>query len=202
MTRVVGAREVENLPVGASLTVPRDAVITPLARDLIREKRIKLAQAEAEAQISARRRAVEQAMAEESLEQLMPAPDRPAESASSNSDTSHSPDSEPTTTNEVAVSRIVEEAVKQVVASGLLDRVEAPNTLKFAVLGSEVGPILRAVTEAAEKPQATVERLSGRRVEGLFVLAVAMSHGAGSAQNLEDEIRATLANHRLLVVFA
>jgi len=186
MTRVIGARELEQLAVGASFEVPADAIITPLAKDIIREKRLRLEQVEAEADIASRKRAAELDEAEQVLDVAL----EPSAPTVGKDDEAAEPGEivQDGLADETQIALIVEATVKHVLSQTLLDKVEAPDVIKFAVFGADGVALLRAVTEEVQRCGAKIERLSGRTVANVFVLAVAVA----SPPSKRDETRKTL----------
>jgi len=180
---VIGSRQVEQLEVGASLQVPADAIITPLAMDIIREKRLKVERVEAEAQVVSRTRAAELDEAETVLNEVSKPHASDAQGTSPPEASPPSPDA-----GESEVKTIVEAAVKHVLSEALLNDVNTADAVKFAVFGPDCSALLRSVADEVQKCSGSIQRVSGRTVAGLFVLAVAVAAPAAR----RDEVREAL----------
>ncbi|MCD6328421.1 hypothetical protein J7M28_12840 [bacterium] len=191
MTRVIGAREVERLEIGASLTIPLDAIITPLAKDIIGEKRLKLIMAEAEAEVAAAERETEENAAEAALEESLHSSQVHLETTRM---TEQSNIAEPQTAS------VVEATVKHLLARDLLKKVDCPDAEKFAVFGADAAALLRAVVMESEMCEARIERLSGRVVAGLFVLAVAVSFSESGEQRPRKALEEGLSRRGVALV--
>ena len=199
MTRVIGARELEQLPVGASLKVPADAIITPLARDIVREKRLRLEQVEAGADIASHVRATELDAAEQALnEALEPSSCLPSED---NEVAESGERQQGARKDETQIASVVEATVKHVLSQSLLDKVEAPDVLKFAVFGPDGVALLRTVAEEAQRCGGKIERISGRGVSGLFVLAVAVASPPAKRDETQKTLEEGLSRRQTSVVF-
>ncbi|MBN2209066.1 MAG: hypothetical protein JW759_07200 [Candidatus Coatesbacteria bacterium] len=198
MTRVIGARELERLAIGALLTVPEDAIITPLARDVIQEKRLRLQKVEAQAQAASRRRAEELEAAEAALnESLRPssratAPDKAATVGEGRKETPW---------DEAQVASVVEATVKRLLGESLLKRINIPGALKLAVFGPSSAVVLSALTEESQRCGMRIERLSGRSVSGVFVLAAAATCPSGGQDEARRMLEQNLSRRCMPVVF-
>lgn len=180
MTRVIGARELEQLAVGASLTIPENAIITPLAKDIIREKRLKVTTSEADAELARRERAAELETAEAALDSALGQEVVPPTSVTGQAGSRQMSDAD--------AASIVEATIKHILSEELLKKVETPDAIKFAVFGPDGAALLRSVLDAVASSGCKIERLSGRAVAGLFVLAVAVTH----EPDARNETRASL----------
>ncbi len=183
MTNVIGARQLEQLEVGASLHVPADAIITPLAMDIIREKRLKLERIEAEADVASRTKSLELDEAEVALNELSKPLSNNVQETGLVAQMPPSSDVE-----ESEVKAIVGTTVKHVLSEALLDDVGTADAVKFAVFGPDCSALLRSVAQEVEKCSGRLVRVSGRTVAGLFVLAVAVTAPAAR----RDEVRRDL----------
>ena len=202
MTRVIGARELERLAIGASLTVPEDAIITPLARDVIQEKRLRLQKVEAEAQAASRRRAEELDAAEAALNEALEPSSRattPDKAATLGERQEESP------WDETQIASLVEATVKHVLSESLLERVNTPGALKFAVFGPSgqalLSAVLSALTEESQRCGMRIERLSGRSVSGVFVLAAAATCPSGGQDEARRMLEQNLSSRHISLVF-
>ncbi len=199
MTRVIGARELEQLAVGVSLTVPQDAIITPLAMDIIREKRLRLEKVEAEADVASRIRAAELEVAEQVLNEALEPSSRTA--TEQDKATTLSERQEESRMDETPLASVVDATVKHVLSQSLLDKVEAPDVVKFAVFGPDGVVLLRTVAEEVQRCGLQVERLSGRSVSGLFVLAVAVASPPAKRDEAKRSLERGLSSRQAPVVF-
>ncbi len=199
MTRVIGARELEQLAVGASLTVPEDAIITPLAMDIIREKRLRLEKVEAEADVASRIRAGELEAAEQVLNEALEPSSRTA--TEQDKATTLSERQEESRMAETPLASVVDATVKHALSQSLLDKVEAPDVVKFAVFGPDGVVLLRVVAEEVQRCGLQVERLSGRSVSGLFVLAAAVASPPAKRDEAKRSLERGLSSRQLPVVF-
>jgi len=199
MTRVIGARELEQLAVGASLKVPADAIITPLARDIVREKRLRIEKVEAEADIASRVRATELDAAEQVLNEALE-PSRGMATEQDKATTLRDRREEPRIDG-TQIASVVEATVKHVLSQSLLDKVEAPDVIKFAVFGPDGIALLRTLAEEAQRCGAKIERLSGRTVASVFVLAVAVASPPAKRDETQKTLEEGLSRRQTSVVF-
>ncbi|HUT02616.1 MAG TPA: hypothetical protein VM163_01835 [bacterium] len=182
MTNVIGARQLEQLQIGASLHVPADAIITPLAMDIIREKRLKLKRIEAEADVASRTRSLELDEAEAALNEV----ERPVSSNVQETGLAQTPPSRDVEESEVKA--IVGTTVKHVLSETLLDDVGTADAVKFAVFGPDCAALLRSVAQEVERCSGRLVRVSGRTVAGLFVLAVAVAVPAARRDEVKNAL--------------
>ena len=199
MTRVIGARELEQVALGASLKVPADAIITPLAEDIIREKRLKLEDVDAESDIASRARATELDAAEQALNVALE-PSTPMLSEHEQAVESGKRQ-RGTYRDETQIASVVEATVKHVLSQTLLDKVEAADVIKFAVFGADGVALLRTVAEESQGCGAKIERLSGRTVASVFVLAVAVLSPPGKRKETQNVLEEGLSRRQTSVVF-
>lgn len=177
------------------MQVPADAIITPLAMDIIREKRLKVERVEAEAQVVSRTRAAELDEAETVLNEVSK-PHASDAQGTSPPEASPSPDA-----GESEVKTIVEAAVKHVLSEALLNDVNTADAVKFAVFGPDCSALLRSVADEVQKCSGSIQRVSGRTVAGLFVLAVAVAAPAARRNEVREALETGFSKLSLPALF-
>jgi len=192
VARVIGAKEVDELAEGATLTVPSDAIITPLARDIIREKRLRVISVQAESQAVSAERARENEAAEEALSHLSDrAKDYQEQSSSSEDDRPQAQNTDD------QIEQLVETAVRQVLAQQQLQKVQGDAAIKLAVFGVDAPLLLRSLLEVVEGCGGRVSKLSGHEVSGVFVLAVAVIAEKMPDQETRKALQEGLSNSQI-----
>ncbi|MBN1591970.1 MAG: hypothetical protein JW941_01830 [Candidatus Coatesbacteria bacterium] len=195
MTRVIGARELEEMATGATLNVPADAIITPLAMDIIREKRLKIDTCEADAKKTTRSR-IDEIEAAEGVLTEMEGPSALVRNAGWGISESGSSFVQGSHADQIA--REVTDLQRER-SSPAATAVDVGDTLKFATFGIDSTAVLRAVFNETERLGVVIERMSGRTTLGVFILAVIVS--CEDSTELKRHLEGRLSSCSLPVVF-